>query len=117
MTIQLAKRRNLFLLFAVAIAAIATTFVYTGVASGDDDNDNGNGKRYEVTITNITKGQIISPAVVATHRSSLDPIFMLGSPASDEPCRDQAVVWARASPREQGQARPPRSARHRGASS
>ncbi len=84
MTVQIAKRRNMFVLFAVAIATVALTLIFTGVASGDNDDKNGKGDRYEVTITNITKGQIISPAVVATHRSSLDPIFTLGSPASDE---------------------------------
>lgn len=82
MSIQIANRRNVLLLFAVAIAAVAGSLLYTGSASGDDDK--GKGKRYEVTITNITKGQIISPAVVATHRRSLDPIYSLGNAASDE---------------------------------
>ncbi len=85
MSIQIAKRRNFILLIAIAMAAIAATALYAGgVASGDDDDDDRGNRRYEVSITNITKGQIISPAVVATHKGSLDPIYTLGSPASDE---------------------------------
>jgi hypothetical protein len=44
----------------------------------------GSSLKYEVTITNITKGQILSPAVVASHQPGLDPIFKLGEPASPE---------------------------------
>ncbi|MEE8143570.1 MAG: spondin domain-containing protein [Planctomycetota bacterium] len=44
----------------------------------------GGGFQYEVTITNLTRGQIFSPAVVATHKRQLQPLFTLGSPASDE---------------------------------
>ena len=40
--------------------------------------------RYRVTMTNITKGQILSPAVVATHTQGATPLFKLGSPASAE---------------------------------
>ncbi len=42
------------------------------------------GLRYEVELTNLTKGQIISPAVVATHRDRAERIFELGAPASAE---------------------------------
>ncbi len=45
---------------------------------------NGNSLKYEVAITNITQGQILSPAVVASHKSGLEPIFQLGQPASAE---------------------------------
>ena len=40
-------------------------------------------RRYEVTITNVTKGQIFAPAVVASHDSSFQ-LFDLGSPAIPE---------------------------------
>ncbi len=50
-----------------------------GIAAG-----NAAGAEFEVTVTNLTRGQIISPAVVATHTDKLDPLFTLGSPASDE---------------------------------
>ena len=38
---------------------------------------------YEVTITNITQGQIMGPPVVVSHDSSMS-LFELGHPASDE---------------------------------
>jgi hypothetical protein len=38
---------------------------------------------YEVSITNITRGQIMSPPVVATHAAGLE-LWQLGSPASSE---------------------------------
>jgi len=45
----------------------------------------GKGKfRYEVSLTNITRGQIFSPAVVYTHGDCMQPLFTLGQPASVE---------------------------------
>lgn len=41
------------------------------------------GKVYEVTITNITKAQIFTPIMVASHRSGAK-LFTLGEAASDE---------------------------------
>lgn len=41
------------------------------------------GKVYEVTITNITKAQIFTPIMVASHRSGAK-LFQLGEPASHE---------------------------------
>ena len=43
----------------------------------------GDGKTYEVTITNITSGQIFTPVLAATHKSDI-AFFELGEPASDE---------------------------------
>ena len=40
-------------------------------------------KNYEVTITNLTKGQIFTPVLAATHNSSI-AFFELGEPARDE---------------------------------
>jgi len=39
--------------------------------------------QYEVTITNLTKGQPFSPTVVAIHRPEMDPLFTLGEPSSE----------------------------------
>ena len=44
----------------------------------------GAARSYEVTITNLTRGQIISPSLVATHDRHLAPLYILGSPASPE---------------------------------
>ncbi|MDA0676644.1 MAG: spondin domain-containing protein [Chloroflexi bacterium] len=82
MPFQLTRSRNIFMLAALAVVAIAGTLAYTNVASGDSDR--GRSQEYEVSITNITRSQILSPAVVATHSGSLTPLFTLGSPASAE---------------------------------
>jgi len=42
----------------------------------------GHPSSYEVTITNITKGQTFTPIILATHRQSIS-LFELGSPASE----------------------------------
>ncbi len=81
MTSQLTRRRSLIPFAILAIVAITAAVAFTTTASGDGKKG---GNFYEVSITNLTKGQIISPAVVATHRSRLDPIFQLGSAASPE---------------------------------
>lgn len=81
MTLQLIRRRNLI---PLAVLVILTAVVMSMSSSTASGNGFRNGQRYEVTITNITKGQILSPVVIATHRSNLDPIFELGSPASPQ---------------------------------
>jgi len=40
--------------------------------------------RVKVSVTNITKGQILSPAVVATHNNRAPAFYQMGSPASEE---------------------------------
>jgi len=42
------------------------------------------GMKYEVKITNLTRGQPLSPVVVATHTGKLPALFVVGSPASEE---------------------------------
>jgi hypothetical protein len=39
--------------------------------------------QYEVTITNLTRGQSFTPILVASHREGVS-LFKLGDPASDE---------------------------------
>ena len=53
-----------------------------GVALADGDNDNDKGKTYSVTITNLTKKQILTPPVVISHNSDFR-LFMIGHPAGD----------------------------------
>lgn len=82
---QLLRRRNIAMLVAFAFAAALATVLATTAASGaGNGSGNRNNSQYEVTITNVTKGQIISPLVVATHRHSTTPIYTFGSPASPE---------------------------------
>ena len=42
-----------------------------------------NGVMYEVTITNLTRGSLFTPILVASHRSGVS-LFALGEPASAE---------------------------------
>jgi hypothetical protein len=39
---------------------------------------------YKVTVTNLTRGQPLSPVVIATHSKALQPIFEVGEQASAE---------------------------------
>jgi len=39
---------------------------------------------YKVEVTNLTKGQILAPVVVATHNLTCPPMFEIGKPATDE---------------------------------
>ena len=71
--------RGMRVLTVLAVLAVLSAASY-GIAAADDDR----GRKFEVTVTNLTRGQIISPPVVATHTDKLDPLFMLGEPASDE---------------------------------
>jgi hypothetical protein len=65
-----------FLGYVVA-GAIAAMLPMASVADGG-------GRYVEVTLTNITPGQIISPVVVASHSGAFEPLFELGAPASPE---------------------------------
>ena len=69
------KRSNVRL--AIALITVCGILV-SGVAYAKDK-----GSLFEVTITNITLGQIISPPIVISHNKDFQ-LFNLGSPASDE---------------------------------
>ncbi len=59
-----------------AVASATALLPNTAVAGGSS--------RVEVTVTNITRGQIISPVLIASHTARFEPLFELGSPASQE---------------------------------
>ena len=40
--------------------------------------------QYEVTVTNLTQGQPLTPAVVVTHKSNFSPLFIEGKPSGPE---------------------------------
>ncbi len=63
------------LLVKVALPALAFLL---GVQTASAQNFS-----YEVTITNLTRGQMFTPILVVTHRSNVQ-LFELGSPASTE---------------------------------
>jgi hypothetical protein len=60
--------------------AIVCSLALTTPARADDDHE---GARFEVTITNLTRGQQFTPILVASHRSNVK-LFELGKPASIE---------------------------------
>lgn len=58
--------------------ALALSLVATGALADDKER-----AVYEVSITNITKGQTFTPQLIAIHSDSV-ALFELGAPASDE---------------------------------
>ena len=48
-----------------------------GIAAAEE------GQRYEVTVTNLTRGQRFTPVLVATHEDGFH-LFQLGQPASSQ---------------------------------
>ena len=73
------KKLSIIMLGIAALTALSVS-ILTASASGEETSS---GLMYRVTITNLTKGQPISPVLVATHNRRLDPLFTLGEPASD----------------------------------
>lgn len=67
-------------IFSTALAALAVAAFLTPASAQIQPVST----RYRITMTNITKGQVLSPAVVATHTQHATPLFALGSPASEE---------------------------------
>ncbi len=74
-------RKKLIITFAV-IAALATLSV--GVAAGKSRDGSSGGINYEVSVTNLMPGQILSPVILATHTKDNAALFTLGQPASAE---------------------------------
>lgn len=71
------KRFSRFTLMAFAMVALALAVGGSGVAQADHHLN-----QYEVTILNLTAGQPLSPAVLATHRST--NLMAVGHPAFPE---------------------------------
>ena len=63
---------------------LAVLALSAGLLGFTNVNAKGKGTEYTVTVTNITRGQIISPSVVYTHDRRAEPLFALGGAASDE---------------------------------
>lgn len=64
--------------------AIATTFILcAGLAAAESPAQARGNPSYEVTVTNVTRGQIMSPPIVVVHDPAI-ALFEVGQPASDE---------------------------------
>lgn len=61
---------------------MVTSLLMSGVALAEEDDDNI-GVHYFVTITNITRGQVITPPLVASHNNEFR-LFKVGEPAIPE---------------------------------
>ena len=67
-----------------AVLAVGALVASTAFAEGDEDyGRRERGRLYRVTITNATRGQILSPPVIFTHRAGFR-LFELGEAASAE---------------------------------
>lgn len=64
----------------LAMATLVSMVTATSVWAEDPSND---GAAYEIKITNLTRGQQLTPFLVATHKPSVS-LFQLGQPASAE---------------------------------
>lgn len=64
---------------AIIVTLLISVFVAASFSVGFAAD---NGRTYAVTITNITRGQVISPPVVFSHKEGFH-LFDLGTPASD----------------------------------
>jgi hypothetical protein len=71
------KRLTLFCLLSSAL-------LFVLVAGHTEDVAANGGRKLEVTVTNVTKGQIFSPTIVVSHSKRLAPLFELGAPARPE---------------------------------
>lgn len=77
---KIAKKKVIIgLLGLVALAALSI-----GVVTGATTGQTAGGINYEVSITNLMPGQILSPAIVATHTKDNAPLFTLGEAASPQ---------------------------------
>jgi hypothetical protein len=66
--------------FQAGAAALVVMIAAGQPVAGDED---GGGGRYEITVTNVTRGQTFTPILVATHKAGVR-LFELGQPASAE---------------------------------
>lgn len=75
-------RRRASLGALLVSGALVAALVPAAAGDDDDGDDDRRGPRsYEVTITNLTEGQPLTPPVVATHRRK-NQLFKVGRPAS-----------------------------------
>ena len=69
-----------FTALGLSLALAGSLAVTAAARAADDDHE---GARFEVTITNLTRGQQFTPILVASHKSNVK-LFELGKPASSE---------------------------------
>ena len=60
-----------------------SALLFAGISPASADNFRSYKRAYEVTLTNITKGQRFTPQLFTTHSRSVS-LFEVGEPASEE---------------------------------
>ena len=71
--------KRLSIVFAlVAVVAMLGVLAATALAANDQDEE----LMVELSITNLTRGQILSPVFVARHDANAGPLYSLGESAS-----------------------------------
>ena len=77
------KRKLVVSLMAVA-ALVALTWGLVTATTSSSTPSFASTATYEVSITNLTRGQPLSPIFIATHLKDAGPLYTLGQPASAE---------------------------------
>lgn len=67
------------------LVAAAAAVAGVGLWVADDASAMGKGgtRTYEIAVTNLTRGQVLSPPFVVEHTAAMTPLWRLGAPASD----------------------------------
>ena len=68
------------LVTALAVVASLVGLLTANMISAADDNEQ---LYVEVSLTNLTPGQVLSPVFIARHNGHMDPLYTLGQPASE----------------------------------
>jgi len=79
---MLRKSRIAWLIGGVSLVVLVGALCFESPA--DAFRHSFRGVQFEVKVTNLTRGQIFSPAVVVTHSKKMEPLFRLGEPPSEE---------------------------------
>ncbi len=75
-------KRNIAFLMAGLLVLAGLSMGYAAEGENEKPSDRVRGRTFEVTITNLTRGQIISPPIVFSHTRHFS-LFELGQPSSD----------------------------------
>ena len=80
-------KRVFLVLGLLGLASLLIQLEKTPVSSADSDN-----LRYRVTVTNLTRGQVLTPTVVAVHNGDFKPLFDEGH-SLDNPADPAVRDW------------------------
>ncbi|MDE2940353.1 MAG: spondin domain-containing protein [Chloroflexota bacterium] len=72
------KRISIVMLLAVVASLVG--LLTANIISAADDNEQ---LYVEISLTNLTPGQVLSPVFIARHNGHMDPLYTLGQPASE----------------------------------